>query len=215
MSADGKIADFTRKAARFGSDNDKAHLEQQVAQADGVLFGAGTLRAYGSTLRVTQPDLQRQRQQQGKPLQPVHIVCSRSGAIDPKLTFFCQPVTRWLLTTPTGAHPWENGDAFERILTPATVAEAIDWQAVLQHLWALGLRHLVVLGGGTIVASLLQAELIDELWLTVCPLVLGGIAAPTPVEGNGLPEALAPQLQLLEARSLGDEVFLHYKVRRA
>ncbi len=214
MSADGKIADFTRKAARFGSDNDKAHLEQQVAQADGVLFGAGTLRAYGSTLRVTQPKLLQQRQQQGKPPQPVHIVCSRSGAIDPNLTFFRQPVTRWLLTTPSGAHPWKEGNAFERILTPITVAEAVDWQAVLQHLWALGLRQLVVLGGGTVVASLLQAELIDECWLTVCPLVLGGAAAPTPVEGNGFTEALAPQLQLLEARSLGDEVFLHYKVRR-
>jgi len=214
MSVDGKIADTSRAAARFGSAHDKAHLEQQVAQADGVLLGAGTLRAYGTTLRVVRPGLLEQRQQQGKPLQPVQIVCSRSATIDPQFPFFRQPVPRWLLTTTAGAQQWQEGEDFERILAVETATGKIDWQAAFQQLWTLGLKNLAVLGGGTLVASLLEADLVDELWLTVCPLLLGGATAPTPIDGAGLMTALASRLQLLEARTIDDEVFLHYQVRK-
>ena len=62
MTADGKIADRTKTAARFGSNADKAHLESQIALADGVIFGAGTLKAYGSSLPITNPNLLEQRQ---------------------------------------------------------------------------------------------------------------------------------------------------------
>jgi 5-amino-6-(5-phosphoribosylamino)uracil reductase len=214
MSADGKIADVSRAAARFGSAQDKAHLEQQVALVDGVLLGAGTLRAYGTTLRVVQPDLLAQRQQHGKPPQPVQIVCSRSAIIKPELPFFRQPVPRWLLTTAAGARRWQDRDEFERILVVETVTEDIDWQAACRQLWALGLHHLAVLGGGTLVASLLEANLLDEFWLTVCPLLLGGASAPTPIDGSGLMASLAPRLELLDVRSIGDEVFLHYRVKK-
>ena len=98
ISADGKIADAVRSPARFGSAKDKAHLEQQVAASDAVLFGNGTLQAYGTTMRVISPELVKQRELQGKPPQPVQIVCSRSAQFDPNLRFFQQPVPRWLLT---------------------------------------------------------------------------------------------------------------------
>ncbi|XHX79332.1 MAG: RibD family protein [Stenomitos frigidus ULC029] len=214
MSADGKIADASRTAARFGSAQDKAHLERQVALVDGVLLGAGTLRAYGTTLRVMQPELLEQRQQQGKPPQPVQIICSRSAAFEPQLPFFRQPIPRWLLTTPAGAWQWQEGEAFERLLVTETAIGSIDWHAAFEQFWAAGLKNLAVLGGGTLVASLLEANLIDELWLTVCPLLLGGATAPTPVDGNGMMAALAPPLQLLEVRTMADEVFLHYRVKK-
>lgn len=214
MSADGKIADSSRAAARFGSAHDKAHLEQQVAKADGVLLGAGTLRAYGTTLRVVQPELLVQRQQRDKSLQPVQVVCSRSAVINPQLPFFRQSIPRWLLTTTIGSRRWQEREAFERILIVETAAGEIAWQAAFQQLWASGLKHLAVLGGGALVASLLDANLVDELWLTVCPLLLGGVDAPTPVDGAGIVAALAPRLQLLEVRSISDEVFLHYQVKK-
>jgi len=214
MSADGKIADASRTAAHFGSAQDKAHLERQVALVDGVLMGAGTLRAYGTTLRVVQPEWLEQRQQQGKPLQPVQIVCSRSAALDPQLPFFRQPVPRWLLTTPAGARQWREGEAFERLLVTETAIGTIDWQAAFGQLWGSELKTLAVLGGGALVASLLEANLLDELWLTVCPLLLGGVAAPSPVDGKGIVAALAPRLQLLEVKTVDDEVFLHYRVKK-
>jgi 5-amino-6-(5-phosphoribosylamino)uracil reductase len=254
MSADGKITDSALTAARFGSANDKAHLEQQVAANDAVLFGNGTLQAYGTTMRVISPDLLKQRELAGKPPQPVQIVCSRSRKFDPNWRFFQQPVPRWLLTlkpgkdekilkpqsqelrtptqetgffaesvggdasflekNPVSAHPGVS-PKFDRTLTTKTIDGEIDWIDAFQQLETLGIKKMAILGGGKLVASVLAAGLVDELWLTVCPLILGGADAPTPVEGKGFLADLAPKLELLAVKQVGGEVFLHYKVDRS
>jgi len=212
MSVDGKIADVKRSPARFGSTIDRHHLEQQIAQVDGVLLGAGTLRAYGSTLTLTQPALLAQRQQEGRSPQPTHIVCSGSGDLAPSWRFFQQPIPRWLMTTVSGAQPWQGQPAFEEILIVATSQQQINWSLAFQQLQARGFRSLAILGGGMMVASLLAAALIDELYLTVCPLLLGGRTAPTPVDRDGWLAANAPKLELLSSRVIGSEVFLHYRL---
>ena len=276
ISADGKIADAVRSPARFGSAKDKAHLEQQVAASDAVLFGNGTLQAYGTTMRVISPELVKQRELQGKPPQPVQIVCSRSSQFDPNLRFFQQLVPRWLLTgqdsretalpspyptkdgetalpSPyptkdskfdrtsgtilkngqdarstrdefaygTGILPVhkrliENGatSQFDRIIYAKTAGGEIDWIDAFQQLANFDIKRLAILGGGKLVASVLAAGLVDELWLTVCPLILGGADAPTPVEGKGFLADLAPKLELLAVKQVGQEVFLHYRVDR-
>ncbi|MEH2203350.1 MAG: RibD family protein [Nostoc sp.] len=230
MSADGKIADFKRSPARFGSRLDKAHLEKQIAASDAVLFGARTLDAYGTTLTVTDPTLVQLRAQGGKPQQPVHIVITNSANLNPEIHFFKQPVRRWLLTTTAGEFSWkerlqtlhstlgagvqEYPPEFEKILVFETPTREIDILAALKQLATLHITRLAVLGGGELVASLLELDLIDELWLTVCPLILGGNTAPTPVEGKGFLPDLAPKLQLIEVHTVEQEVFLHYRLQR-
>jgi 5-amino-6-(5-phosphoribosylamino)uracil reductase len=211
-SADGKIADVEKSAARFGSANDKKHLEKQIATADAVLFGGGTLRAYGTTMRITSTQLLETREKLGKPSQPAQIVCSRSLDLDPNFPFFQQPVPRWLLTSTKTenieSNPLKN--KFEKIIFAANEEGKIDWDRAFQQLLDLGIKRLAILGGGQIVGSLITANLIDELWLTICPLILGGTDAPTTVEGTGFIASMAPRLQLLEVETIGQEVFLHY-----
>jgi 5-amino-6-(5-phosphoribosylamino)uracil reductase len=214
MSADGKIADFRRSPARFGSGADKAHLEKQIAASDAVLFGAGTLRAYGTTLTVSHPMLLQHRLREDKPAQPVHIVITHSADLNPEMSFFRQPIERWLLTTTVGALSWQGRSEFERILVFETPTGKIDTIAALQHLTLLHITRLAILGGGELVGSMVEADLIDELWFTVCPLILGGTNAPTPVEGGGFLSQLAPKLQLLEVQTVEQEVFLHYRLQR-
>ncbi len=212
MSADGKIADKSRSAARFASPTDQAHLEKQVSLADAVLFGAGTLRAYGTTLPVSCPQLLQERTVRGQTNQPIHIVCSHSGIIEPTLGFFQQSVPRWLLTTAAGKKE-QVERLFEKIIVAPTVAGKIDWNVTLGQLSQCGIGKLAVLGGGNLVASLVTEDLIDELWLTICPLILGGSSAPTPVDGIGLAASLGKKMQLLSAETLNQEVFLHYRVK--
>lgn len=215
-SADGKIADRDRSAARFGSQNDQFHLQQQIAQADAVLFGAATLRAYGSTMPVSQMELQQQRQARGQPPQPIQIVCARSPDFDATLRFFRQSVPRWLLTTASGHELVQQRELpFDRVLlAPEDADGSLVWAEVLPQLHHAGVDRLAVLGGGSLVASLWAEGWIDELWLTVCPLILGGKTAPTPVDGSGFSAAIAPRLRLLDTHVVEDEVFLHYEVRR-
>lgn len=213
MSADGKIADYGRSPARFGSSADRAHLEAQIAQADAMLFGAGTLRAYGTTLRIRNPELVQQRDQQGRPPQPVHIVCSASGTLDPTLPFFSQPVPRWLLTSPAGAEQWQGRSEFERIVCGAERGDRpFDMRYALEQLASLGIQTLVLAGGGALVSAVLDEGLVHDLWLTVCPLLLGGSTSPSPADGEGWLAAHAPQLELLSVKAIAHEVFLHYRV---
>ncbi len=222
MTADGKIADWTRSPARFGSNTDKAHLEKQISLVDGVIFGAETLRAYGTTLPISNPKLLEARQKLLRPPQPVHIVCSASGNIDRDLRFFTQKVPRWLLTSPKGAKLWQGKTEgkFEKILVSQKSRstqinpKSIDWVGFFEELGQLGWKKLAVLGGGELVASLVALDLIDEFWLTVCPLILGGANAPTPIEGSGLLSSQAKRLELLSVERVGEEVFLHYRVQR-
>lgn len=206
MTADGKIANVHRGAADFGSAADRAHLERQVAQSDAVLIGAKTLRAYGSGMLVHDGELLAARQAQGKSPQTLHIICSRSGQIPPNMAFFRQPLERWLITTSDGAQLWHESQAFQRIWYDQ------NWPELLAEFYALGLRKIGVLGGGELMASLLAAGVIDDLWLTVCPWIFGGASAPTPVDGPGLLQPVA--LELLTCEQVANELFLHYQVKR-
>jgi 5-amino-6-(5-phosphoribosylamino)uracil reductase len=78
----------------------------------------------------------------------------------------------------------------------------------------LGIKRLAVLGGGELVASMLELDLIDEFWLTICPLIIGGSSAPTPVEGSGFLPEFAKRLQLMEVHTIEMEVFVHYRLQR-
>jgi 5-amino-6-(5-phosphoribosylamino)uracil reductase len=216
MTADGKIADYQHAAARFGSIHDQHHLEQQVSLADGVLFGAGTLRAYGTTMSVLHPLLLQARKQRSQSPQPIQIVVSASGDLDPQMRFFQQPIPRWLITLPGNDGKWQSKSEFEHIVIAPVITRAnnsiINWTATLQQLADLGLQRLAILGGGELVAALFDEDLIDELWLTLCPVVFGGKSAPTPVGGTGFIQSQGKKLQLLEVKQIEQELFLHYRV---
>ncbi|YAI81914.1 MAG: RibD family protein [cyanobacterium endosymbiont of Rhopalodia sterrenbergii] len=215
MTADGKIADFQRNPSRFGSQADKAHLEEQISLMDGILFGAETLRAYETTLSITNSLLLENRRQKDKPLQPIQIVVSGSGEIDPNIRFFSQLIPRWLITTIEGANIWNNKchQGFEKLMiSNVDQSRKIDWQDMFERLYQLELNKLAILGGGNLIASLLEGNLIDYLWLTICPLLLGGVKSPTPVEGVGFLSHQAKPLQLLTVKQIEQEVFLHYRL---
>jgi 5-amino-6-(5-phosphoribosylamino)uracil reductase len=212
-SLDGKIADVQRGAARFSSAADLAHLERQVAAADGVLFGGGTLRAYGTTLSVRAPDLLAQRRERGQPDQPIQIVWSPSGNLDPGCRYFQQSVPRGLVTTHTGGQRWADTGLFETVWTvPEAKTHPWDWPWILHQFHQAGIHTLALLGGGGLTAELLRGGGVHEIVVTVCPLILGGATAPTLVDGEGFLAAMAPRLQLLSHRAIADEVFLHYRV---
>lgn len=210
-SLDGRIAEASAIPARFGSAKDQQRLEAIVAQSDAVLMGAATLRAYGSCRSVTDSQLQQERRDRGQSQQPVQIICSASGQIDPACRFFQQPVPRWLLTTEAGRDRWGSQSGFDRILTAGQTE--LNWEgafAQFDPVW----QQLAVLGGGQLLGSLLAEDRIDELYLTLCPLLLGDRPASPLVAGVQFSAADAPRWQLLSVEPVGDELFLQYRRTR-
>jgi 5-amino-6-(5-phosphoribosylamino)uracil reductase len=223
MTADGKISDVAKSPPTFSSARDYAHLEAQIALADAILVGSGTLNDGGNVVLVQQPALIQARLDRGQPAQPPQIISSRSGKIDSQLAFFTQPIAgadgkpcdRWLLTTKVGGSNWHDRANFSRVLECETPdGRDIDWQTTRLELAKLGIKNLCFLGGSELAASLFTANFIDELWLTVCPVIYGGSTAPTPVSGAGFTPESAPKLTLLSVERVEQEIFLHYQVQK-
>jgi 5-amino-6-(5-phosphoribosylamino)uracil reductase len=73
-------------------------------------------------------------------------------------------------------------------------------------------RRLLLEGGGETNFAFLDAGLVDEIYLTLAPYLIGGKTVPTPVGGVGFTFDRIVPLTLLDLRVEGDEVFLHYRV---
>lgn len=214
MTADGKISDVRKSPPTFGSERDYAHLEEQMALADAILVGSGTLNDGGNAVLVAKSELVEARIERSQSPQPIQIICSRTGKIDRDLPFFSQPIYRWLLTTQVGSTDWVDLSKFDRVLVCETSDGDINWDLVTAKLTELGIQNICFLGGSELAASLFAAKFIDELWLTVCPFIYGGTTAPTPVSGVGFTPELAPRLELLSVDRVEQELFLHYRVNK-
>ena len=79
---------------------------------------------------------------------------------------------------------------------------------MLADLHARGVRNLLSEGGPTMHGALWAAGLVDELYLTVAPLITGDADEPNIVEGGRLPEDV--ELELLDVERVGSELFLRY-----
>jgi 5-amino-6-(5-phosphoribosylamino)uracil reductase len=212
LSIDGHIADGQRSPTRLGSAADRAHLDQRIASADAVLFGASTLRSVGHALRVNDRALLADRLREGLTPQPIQIVASRRGDIPDDLPFFTEPAQRWLATTSVGAKAWIGRSGFTDIVVADDADGGVDWTAGMAALFARGLQRICVLGGGDLVASLVSANLIDQFWLTICPVLVGGAGAPTALDGPDRALGSLPGVHLVSAQQVGQELYLNYRV---
>ena len=202
VSLDGRLAPPDGGAAQLGGPGDRRVLEEALAWADAALVGAETLRRHGSTCLIRQPDLLDQRRRQGRGGQPHALVLSRTGALPAAMSFWKQPLQRWWLR-PREAGSSPTAAPFDRQLPFDSLLE------LRQQLAGLGLSRLVLLGGADLASQWLAAGLVDELQLTLCPLLLGGAHSWCAADpGLGLERW---RWRLLEQRPLeGDELLLRY-----
>jgi len=94
-------------------------------------------------------------------------------------------------------------------------SESVDLAGMLRALRAEhGVERLVCEGGAQVFRSLLEAGLIDEIHVTICPRIFGGSEAPTltGIAGKFLPSSV--KLDLLDMDVHDRECFLRYKVIR-
>ena len=207
VSLDGRIAPPSGGAAQLGGPGDRHVLEQALAWSDAVLIGAGTLRAHRCTCLIHEQQFLDQREQDGRPLQPTALVVSRHPDFDPHWPFFQQALERHLLTPDRTLV-----DGFSAIhrLRPA-------WETTLVELAALGFHRLVLLGGAGLCGSLLEADQVDELQLTMSPCLLGGRFSWIPSDGFRMPTALSQPdaWTLISAdRVSGNELVVRYRRSR-
>jgi 2,5-diamino-6-(ribosylamino)-4(3H)-pyrimidinone 5'-phosphate reductase len=96
----------------------------------------------------------------------------------------------------------------------AAVPHGVNLKELFRRLGKMGLRRVLVEGGGELNWSILRLGLVDELVVTVAPRIAGGRLATTLVEGDGFDEiAQSIRLKLGKVeRKKGGELLLHYKL---
>jgi riboflavin-specific deaminase-like protein len=204
ISLDGRINTRERRFAFFGSERDHLRMSRLRAEADAVLVGGATFRNWP---HAALPDAADRGRLVGRPW---NVVVSRSLDIPFDADVFAEPAVRPLLLTRA---------ASLAVRPPPRGAEAEAWageDADLPIAWILGqlarrgVERLLVEAGGDLLFQFIAADALDEMYLTLCPLVVGG-DAPSLADGPGFDFAELRRFRLLAAEPAGDEVFLHYE----
>jgi len=212
ITADGKVSTRNHTPTGFTSAEDKRRLQLIRSMGDALLAGASTVGTDRMSMGLSAEDLRAERIARGKAAEPLRVIVSRSGRIDPGWKVF-QPRERPPLIFTTTAI---SNTLRTRLAGLADLwilkGQGLDLSRVLAILREdFGVRKLVCEGGPSLFRSLAEIGAVDELRLTWAPLVFGGAEAPgvTGLPGAFLPKSLPMRLVKMERGAA--ECFLTYK----
>jgi 2,5-diamino-6-(ribosylamino)-4(3H)-pyrimidinone 5'-phosphate reductase len=214
-SVDGKITAAQLPPSdwvKLGSSADLTRLFTVRNQADVILFGLTTFNAWPgvrwSLVQQAQPETQR--------IAKRHVVLTQSWQFTPEALIVLEqwqpqwqpfmivsstPPPEWIaaLLKRNPNVQWFNIPHQETMLY--TLVAWLEQQANTQTL--------LVEGGGQVVAQFLTAQLVQELYLTITPWLIGGSQTPSLVGGEGFTKGTFPKLQWQSVDRVGDELFVH------
>lgn len=217
MSADGKVV-IEGTEAGIGSKTDQRLMRELRVNADAVLNGANTLRASGTSSRLGDEGLEELRIANGKPRFPIAVALSRSGKLPLDKIFFTARDFDAVVYLSEEA-PADRKAALVATGRPVHIVPAgAEITAMLKHMrQELDVKVLLVEGGPTVNAQMYELGVVDEYFLTLGPVIVGGRDTLTAVEGeSAFSRDDVKHLELLAAvpNPETNEVYVHYRVRR-
>jgi riboflavin-specific deaminase-like protein len=213
-SADGKISTRDGAGPRFASARDKALLRRLRGETDAVVLGAGTVANDDPAFRLRET-VRAERRKRGQWETPIRAVISGRASVSPEARLFHGHRSPSVVFVAEGADEGRRAALASVAAVYICERERVDVREMVAVLGReYGVRRLLVEGGAEVNASFVEAGLVDEVYLTVCPVLIGGAQVPTPVGGHGLEFERILRLLLLEVRAEDGEVFLHYRVER-
>lgn len=211
VSLDGRIATAAYDHVAIGTATDRRYMSVLRARADAVLVGGQTFRNWPLPLV---PDVAGVAK------------LAAEGFFDcavPEIagrTWKNVVVTRGLDVPRTGAF-WNDPRVRPVFFSPSArdlpglVTGPTDPATIAARLEEVGVQNLLLECGGDLLSQWLAAGLVDEMYVTICPIVLGGKGAPSLADGAGFSFAGAPRLRLVHAQPVGSEVYCRYEVLRS
>jgi riboflavin biosynthesis pyrimidine reductase len=187
-SVDGH-ATVDQRSRKLSGSGDREMFYALRERVDAVLVGPRTLAAEHYKRMLPAQERRARRIAAGRPAEPLAVTVSRSGQIPRDIPLFA--------------------DAPDRVLVfegPDTELSHMLHTLHSQH----NVRTLLCEGGPTLFGALLAEELVDELFLTLAPTLVGGASGPAVVSGP--PPEVPAELELAAALERDGTLFLRYRV---
>ncbi len=215
MTVDGKIATASGDS-KISSKEDLVRVHKLRATVDAVVVGISTILADDPQLTV--------RLVKGK--NPTRIIVDSRGRIpiDSQIMRTASKIKTIVAVTDQAPeekiHKLEDMGAKVLVISEgkkgqsAAVPHGVNLKELFRRLEKMGLRRILVEGGGELNWSLLRLGLVDELTVTIAPRIAGGRLATTLVEGDGFDEiAQGIRLKLVKVeRKKTGELLLRYRL---
>lgn len=199
-SIDGS-ATHEGKSGGLSGPADKRHFELLRRVTDVVLVGAGTVRDEGYGPMRVSPASEAWRREHGMPEHPVFAIVTGDLDLDPASRIFTEAPVRPIIVTTTRT---DTSPFYADIV--AVGDEHVDLAAALEQIRSLGHAQVLCEGGPSLFGSLLAADLVDELSITMSSKLEAG-DGPRIAHGS-VPEAR--DMRLGHVLRSGDDLLLRY-----
>jgi len=212
VSADGKMDTVERQGASISSEADKARVMRLRAEADAVMVGGHTLINEDPKLTVKPQELRMERKTKNQPENPMKVGITSQALPDPNGDFMTAGPARRVIFTTVQAAPAKISTLLEHGAEVFITGEKrVHLEKAFELLYTLGIRRVMVEGGGTLNFELLRQRLVDELHVYMAPKIFGGQTAPTLADGEGLVESAGLNLKLIDTQVLDETGGLHIR----
>lgn len=161
QSLDGRIATLTGESRWINRDAALDHLHRLRAAVDAVVVGVGTVVADDPALTV--------RRVPGR--HPVRVVIDVRCRAPAGAKCLADDGVRRIVVCGNGSQR-EPSDGIERLVVAGDEA-GLPPRAIVDGLFALGLRRLLIEGGAKTISAFIDAGVVDRLHVLVAPMILG------------------------------------------
>jgi riboflavin-specific deaminase-like protein len=214
MTVDGKVSTSKLTPSGFTSSFDKHRLLEIRSFGDAVMVGRNTLQIDQMSMGLPDEALRLARVQRGQSEYPIRVVISGSGDIPDNLPIFNHRFSPIIIYS-TRMPPNNQKDLRAKAELHLRPDDRVNLPEVLDDLYETHrVRTLVCEGGPQLARALAELDAVDELFLTIAPLLAGGTSAPGILGGPGtfLPSSRIYRLESMKVEA--DECYLHYVADR-
>ncbi|MDD1695066.1 MAG: 2,5-diamino-6-(ribosylamino)-4(3H)-pyrimidinone 5'-phosphate reductase, partial [Methanoregula sp.] len=178
MSADGKLSTRERRQVKISGVQDFNRVDRLKAGCDAVMVGIGTVLADDPSLTVKAEECRDNRVRMGADEHPVRIVIDSHARTPPGASVLHKGPGKRIIAVSEQA----DERKVEELRKFATVIVAgddrVDLTQLMEALDTLGIKRIMVEGGGTLIAGMIADGLVDEIYTFIGNIVIGGKDAP-------------------------------------
>jgi 2,5-diamino-6-(ribosylamino)-4(3H)-pyrimidinone 5'-phosphate reductase len=213
MSADGKISTRERRQVKISGVQDFARVDRLKAGCDAIMVGVGTVLADDPSLTVKTDECREHRKMRGADEHPLRVVVDSAARTPVDASILHKGEGKRVIAV-SGRADAKKIAVLEQYATVIVAGdEKVDLAVLLDKLGEMGVRRLMVEGGGMLIAGLVQDGLVNEIITFVGNIIIGGKDAPTLADGDGfISEAGFCRLTLVEARRVDNGILLHWHI---